>query len=445
MRDGAERDHRDVRTRLDTARSALRSEVDRVGVLGRDLSAQEILDLPRPGECLVAPLITPRGGAMFVIPSGTETISEANILSLDTPELYQMLHPAQPVYDPEAAADLSEWLHWNGVWRSDTARETKENREYAMERLLGALWNGLMEPVHKLAAACAAETLLILPQGGLQLLPLHAAFRVQNGEKRYLLDDFVIQYAPSAWVLRRCRQVADAHGSEQRALCVAVKRYQDFLRLRPLPFSHVEAGEVARMTGAEVLLDREASASRIVREVSEFTQVHFACHATTSGDPLAVALQLGGSGVASRDELPVRRIIAEMDLSRTRLITLAACESGVVEHLHSADEYVGLPGALLQAGAVAVISSLFVVHDLASCLFWRAFYDFCWTRWIVPAAALRAAQVWLRDLTSGELRRIAGSWRAENPEAAEEALHIAHSERPFSHPLLWSGFVYVGA
>lgn len=158
-----------------------------------------------------------------------------------------------------------------------------------------------------------------------------------------------------------------------------------------------------------------------------------------------MALQLGGRGATPRDELPLRQIITEMDLSGARLITLAACESGVVEHLHSADEYVGLPGALLKAGAAAVISSLFVVHDLASCLLWRAFSDFCWNRQMTPAVALRAAQIWLRDLTSDDLKRIADFWQVTEPAVAQEARFIAYTERPFSHPLLWSGFVFVGA
>jgi CHAT domain-containing protein len=88
---------------------------------------------------------------------------------------------------------------------------------------------------------------------------------------------------------------------------------------------------------------------------------------------------------------------------------------------------------------------LFVVHDLASCLLWRAFYDFHWNKQMTPAAALRAAQIWLRDLTSDELKQIADSWQAKEPVAAEEARFFALTERPFSHPLLWSGFVYVGA
>ncbi|MGA7237864.1 MAG: CHAT domain-containing protein, partial [Bryobacteraceae bacterium] len=384
-------------------------------------------------------------GALFLIPSGAATIRESNILWLDSAELYQMLHPGQPVYDPESSGDLSGWLHWYGVWRSDTSEETREDREYSMERLLEGLWNGLMEPVHRLAESWGVHTLLILPQGGLQLLPLHAACRIESGRKRYLLDDYVVHYAPSAWVLRQCRLLAGTQRSERAPLCVAVKRYKDFFHLRPLRFAHTEAREVARITEARLLLDSEASAASILKDISEFTHIHFACHATLSSDPLAVALQLGGHGATPRDELPVKRIIAEMDLSGARLISLAACESGVVEHLHSADEYVGLPGALLQAGAAAVISSLFVVHDLASCLLWRAFYDFHWNKQMTPAAALRAAQIWLRDLTSDELKQIADSWQAKEPVAAEEARFFALTERLFSHPLLWSGFVYVGA
>jgi CHAT domain-containing protein len=445
MRDGREQDLQDVRLRLEQARSSLRSELGTSAeFLEQDLTLKQILELARPGECLVAPVITARGGAVFIIPSGAETIAEENIVWLDSAELWEMLHPAQPVYNPESRHELREWLHWYSVWRSDTSDETRKDRENFIDGFLQALWTGLMDHIHTSARVWGVTALLILPQGGLQLLPLHAAWRLEDGTRRYVMDDYVVHYAPSAWVLRQCRLRAAAT-TTRRALCIAVKRYKDFLHLRPLPFAHVEAREVARITEGKLLLDRKATAESVLENSPAFTHFHFACHATLSSDPLLVALQLGGYGKEPRDELPVKQIVAEMDLSTARLITLAACESGVVEHLHSADEYVGLPGALLQAGAAAVVSSLFMVHDLTSCLLWRAFYELHWGQQMEPAAALRAAQTWLRDLTSDELRSIADSWRADEPTAAEEALFAARVERPFSHPLLWSGFVYVGA
>lgn len=270
--------------------------------------------------------------------------------------------------------------------------------------------------------------------------------RSEGGERRYPLDDFVVQYAPSAWVLHQCRERSGEVAATRRAVCFSVKRYQDFLRLRTLPFAWSEADAVERTAGAMVLRERDATAAAVIEHGPQFTHFHFACHGTLSNDPLSVALQLGGRGADKRrDELPVRRILADLRLKQARLITMAACESGVVEHLHSADEYVGLPGALLQAGSAAVINSLLVVHDLASCLLWGRFYEHCWGERMEPAAALRAAELWLRDARREELHAVVRTWRNEESGAAEAVLAGLGGDRPFAHPLYWVGFVCVGA
>ena len=169
---------RALQAKLAEVRGWLRAELGaNAPVVRGELTAREILDLARPGECLVVPLITPRGGAVFVIPYGTATLTEANILWLDSPELYQILHPAQPVYEPGSGYGQRGWLRWYGAWRSDTSEETFENRKASMERLLESLWAGLMEPVWRMAAPLGVHNLVILPQGGLQLLPLHGAER----------------------------------------------------------------------------------------------------------------------------------------------------------------------------------------------------------------------------------------------------------------------------
>lgn len=448
---GSPEDVEPVQQRLERARRDLRGEIaasgrgaDTYRSLAGGLTVTEILELVRPGELLVAPIVTPRGVAVIMVPAGVKTVEEQHVFWLDYPELYQMLHPAQPVYNPGSTEQFHDWLYWYSVWRSDVLDETLQNRESFLDDLLQALWKGVMEHVHQYAKQLAVHTLLLLPQGGLQLLPLHAAWRLDDGERRYLLDDYVIYHAPSAWLLRQCRLRSDELG-KRRALCVAVKRYKDFLHLRPLPFAHVEAREVSNITKAKLMRDKEATAASVVENVQSFTHVHFACHATVSNDPLAAALQLGGYGAMPRDELQVRQIISDLNLSETRLVTLAACETGVIDYLLSADEYVGIPGSLLWAGAAGVVTSLFMVHDLASCLLWRCFYDFHWNQGLEPAAALRAAQRCLRDMTADELRVIAESWRPEDPNAAEELLFAARVDRPFSHPLKWSGFVYVGA
>jgi CHAT domain-containing protein len=309
------------------------------------------------------------------------------------------------------------------------------------------LWNALMGPVCERLEGTGTRTLVILPQGGFQLFPLHAAWRESDGRRRYVVDDYCVRYTPSADVLRECQRHASQRNF-RNALAVAVRRYWD-PRLRPLRHAAIEAAGVADVTGAELLQDRDATTAAVIARAAEFSHLHFACHATFAEDPLDAALQLGGLDRGSRDELTAWRLVAEVELRRARLVTLAACESGVVEHLQSPDEYVGLPGALLQAGAAGVISSLWAVHDLACAVLWRHFYELHVRCRQEPDAALRAVQLWLRDLSADGLRSIASEWRQREFPIAGELDALAERADidgpPFRHPTFWAAFTYTGA
>lgn len=65
--------------------------------------------------------------------------------------------------------------------------------------------------------------------------------------------------------------------------------------------------------------------------------------------------------------------LARQDFSRTKLIVLSACETGL-GHL-TADGVYGVQRALKQAGAEAMIVSLWRVNDLSCSLFMRYFYE----------------------------------------------------------------------
>jgi len=80
-----------------------------------------------------------------------------------------------------------------------------------------------------------------------------------------------------------------------------------------------------------------------------------------------------GEGV---DLFTVAEMREQLRLARTQLVTLSACETGLVEFGRGlADEYIGLPGILLQAGARAVVASLWAVDDLATALLMGRFYE----------------------------------------------------------------------
>ncbi|MEK8174447.1 CHAT domain-containing protein [Streptomyces sp. M19] len=52
-----------------------------------------------------------------------------------------------------------------------------------------------------------------------------------------------------------------------------------------------------------------------------------------------------------------------------------ACQSGRYEIIEAPDEFTGLPGGFLQAGAACAITSLWQVNDLATALLMTRLYE----------------------------------------------------------------------
>jgi CHAT domain-containing protein len=170
-----------------------------------------------------------------------------------------------------------------------------------------------------------------------------------------------------------------------------------------------------------------------------------------------------GEGI---DPLTVAEMREALRLSRTRLVTLSACETGLTEVRRGlADEYIGLPGILLQAGARAVVASLWAVDDLATALLMWQFYR-RWDQGNVPVAeALQGAQKWLRTRTREqvkdaleELDALWTPWATQTDDPAmqqrakEQYWEIRRARQrldqmddpPFAHPYWWAGFQAVG-
>jgi CHAT domain-containing protein len=114
-----------------------------------------------------------------------------------------------------------------------------------------------------------------------------------------------------------------------------------------------------------------------------------------------------------------------------------------------------------------LISTLWVVEDLSTMLLMEHFYQAHLHDGLPPAAALRQAQRWLRDLTADHLRqRFAAEREAllrQRFADEREALRTTHmpgdvvstqfhrfaaldpDSRPFAHPFYWAAFTFSGA
>lgn len=110
-----------------------------------------------------------------------------------------------------------------------------------------------------------------------------------------------------------------------------------------------------------------------------------------SGSPPAFSTQTGSAW-------PVRAL---------RLLILSACQTAVLDLYGAVNEVRSLAAGMLQAGAEAVLASLWSVNDRATYMLMVRFAQ----EWLptmsskAPAAALARAQRWLRTVTYSELLR----------------------------------------
>jgi CHAT domain-containing protein/tetratricopeptide (TPR) repeat protein len=361
---------------------------------------------------------------------------------------WQVAYQLRQVMPKKHPARASAWLAWLAT----------------IERVMTKVGLGLIAPLHAELQQHDVTRLILVPQGGLFLLPLHAASLDQNGA--CLLDRYEVSYAPSATVSQRCRERA-AHARTQGLFAVANPTLD-------LDYSETEIHTIESLFGKHsVILWREnATKMTTLAQASGYGYTHFSCHGQYNWDtPTLSALFLAGSLVKGKGggrtidyehALTLTEVEAELDLAQTRLVTLSACETGLSEALGPrAEEYVGLPAGFLLAGAPAVVASLWAVNDLSTALLIRHFY-LCHLQGdpdrpddgpLSPASALRRAQRWLRDVTAGELAAHFGAESLKptylsQRQALALLMHFDQKydldSRPFGHPTFWAPFTISG-
>ncbi|MFM6053884.1 MAG: CHAT domain-containing protein, partial [Sphaerospermopsis kisseleviana] len=148
--------------------------------------------------------------------------------------------------------------------------------------------------------------------------------------------------------------------------------------------------------------------------------------------------------------ITLRNLVSDK-LPHCSLMTLSACESGLTDIADITDAFVGLPGGLLIAGAKAVVSSLWLVKDLATALLMIKFYEYLINSKSSPQSvsiALNQAQQWLRKATTADLIKWSGALPLE-PELKLElrgklrgCYHL--NDIPFANPYYWAAFCAIG-
>ena len=407
------------------------------------------------GGALVLPVLTEHGAFTFVV---TEN-GQLAVIEL-------------PGLDRGAVdAHLSGETNWLGVYnRYFREHQGKDPAAAAAwkQQLTGTLawlWERLLTPIHvhlrDVVRLAPNAPVVLLPPGLLGLLPLHAAGPGPDG--RYFGDHWTVSYAPSVRSLLTCQARRDARAFQPARLLAAIDPDGTLSGARaegPMLQQRFAA------PGREpvILTGEEATIARVLGALADATVFHASTHGTHDWMEPARSGLLLADGVLQLDMLRYARLDA------MRLVFLSACESGLAGVRKLPEEFIGLPTGLVEAGAAAVVGSLWPIGDTSAFLLARRFYDLMFDaagqERVAPATALREACAWLRGVTFGELkqefplmhlasgpalvlrsaRMMPGTLEPDRP-APPEAPHLPlgpDDERPFAHPTHWAAFTATG-
>jgi CHAT domain-containing protein len=321
---------------------------------------------------------------------------------------------------------------------------------------------------------------LWMPTGALGLLPIGLAQDPATG--RRFGDIYEIVTIPSLEASAAAKHRLEVPMTASHA---AVINPTGDIEDLDLPYAQAEGVVVASHfpLSSRITLDgANAEPGTVLDALASRTYWHFASHGAFDwSDARQSGLLMRGKKMLTVGELLDR----SEGLGRPRLVVLSACETGLFEIDKNPDEFVGLPIAFMQAGAAGVVSSLWQVDDLATALLMARFYDLHLSAGLAPPAALKRAQVWLRNATRAELiayvrtasretevpsvrlatlvgkltsrsrgdePRSAATWSIlqqqfeDDAKASGKALTDTYylETRPFEHPIYWGRFVYTG-
>lgn len=251
-----------------------------------------------------------------------------------------------------------------------------------------------------------APLLVLIPTGKLSLLPLHAARYSIDATQRVVLDDFAVTVVTSARALTHCgERLARVVGIPPCLLGIAnplplPSGYQPLTGAR----SEVETLENL-FDSATLLAESHASLAAVTSRLSGATHVHFACHGRFQpSEPTQSGLVLSGG-----EELTVGAMASLPQLRALRLVVLSACQTAVTDFKQLPEEAIGLPSTFVQMGAPGVVGSLWPVDDFWTAVLMVRFYEIMQGRGTdeertprMPSQALRAAQLWISNLTEDE-------------------------------------------
>ena len=299
------------------------------------------------------------------------------------------------------------------------------------------VYRSLMAPA--LPYTARSKNLVIVPDGILYYLP----FEALTDRNRYLIDDFLITYCPSAWSFSRLLKNAplrEPSMSKSSLLAYGDPVFREVSNAKSSTTSQLETLERGAYTDRGIAFARLpntrlevesisqffAPSSRLIRLGEQATKeaflaenhsvygfLHFATHVVIDEQqPYLSGIVM--SQHSQQDDIVLRTgDIANLTLD-AELVVISACESGIGKFVRG-EGIMGLTRAFFSAGSRRLVVSLWPVNDAITAPFMRTFYAGMHAG-LLPSEALRAAK-----------------------------LQMLHSDIPvYQDPHFWGPFVLIG-
>ena len=292
------------------------------------------------------------------------------------------------------------------------------------------LYNYLISPVERLLDN--DKVLYIIPDELLYYLPFAALVSQESGAPRYLIEDFVIAYTPSAAIM--------INNFEKRKPDIPFEKLSVLAIGNPggdLIGSEEEVCNIADLfLMSKLLLRNEATKAKFLAIAkNSYHAIHLATHAVINEkSPLYSYFVFGGdvgdnhSGVAStrnslntsrEDNMLMAHEIFKINLSETRLVFLSACQTGCGK-IFRGEGVIGISRAFMKGGASSIISTLWKIDDQYSMKITETFYHEWKNNNLTKANALRTAQLSLLNEIKNDRKIV------------------------YPHPFIWAGFTLLG-
>ncbi|UCC41630.1 MAG: CHAT domain-containing protein [Candidatus Aminicenantes bacterium] len=303
----------------------------------------------------------------------------------------------------------------------------KENEDFDLgyELFYSLILPGLEKNINKL---------IFIPDDILHYLPFETLI-TQKNEKRWLIKDYKVSYAPSISSLRGIIQCEALNGQkpqkdilafgdpffgpdEEETAREALKDFSSadtssFFRLK---YSGLEIDKIQALfkkAKIDIFKRKEATEERLKKlNLADYKILHLATHCLIDNEkPARSSIIFSLEDTSSEDGFLQMREIFNLKLN-SDLVSLSACETGLGQFIRG-EGIDGLSRAFFYAGASSVLMSLWAVHDQATSQFMQRYYFH-----------LRSSNTIMDSLHKTKLEMI--------------------DSDVLSHPYYWAGFVVTG-